>query len=219
MQRTTAIGLGTLGVAGALAASLALASAPPRKAEPARAIRPATPPKHPTMVSASPAKAAAGADAPAAPASFVVKRILRIDHPLRFGEFHWDDTGVPAGAMTITIDLGAETMSVWRGGYEIGAAAVIYGLEGKDTPVGTFPIMAKNAVHFSSIYNRAPMPWMLRLTGDGVSIHGSDMKAGYATHGCIGVPNGFAKRVFGEVSVGDRVIITRNKTMDMNGKA
>ena len=209
--------MGTLGITGLLAATLAFASASPVPAKSAPMTAPA-PRALPKKMVNTPAPKGVSAAKPA-PSSFVVKRILAIDHPLRFGEYHWDDAGVPAGPITVTIDLGAETMSVWRGGYEIAATAVIYGLEGKDTPLGTFPIMEKDAVHFSSLYNRAPMPWMLRLTGDGVSIHGSDMKAGYATHGCIGVPTSFAKRLFGQVKVGDRVIITRGKMLDLGQKA
>ncbi len=41
------------------------------------------------------------------------------------------------------------------------------------------------------------MPYMLRLTGDGVAIHDSKVEWGYATHGCIGVPVAFAKALFG----------------------
>ncbi len=40
------------------------------------------------------------------------------------------------------------------------------------------------------------MPYMLRLTNDGVAIHGSNVRQGYATHGCIGVPTDFAKLLF-----------------------
>jgi lipoprotein-anchoring transpeptidase ErfK/SrfK len=51
------------------------------------------------------------------------------------------------------------------------------------------------------------MPYTLRLTADGVSIHASDVRPGFATHGCIGVPKGFAAKLFAATSVGDEVII------------
>ena len=66
----------------------------------------------------------------------------------------------------------------------------------------------------SNIYN-APMPYMLRLTNDGISIHGSDVGDGYATHGCIGVPRAFAKRIFDAVKLGDRVIVTDGERLDL----
>ena len=51
------------------------------------------------------------------------------------------------------------------------------------------------------------MPYTLRLTGDGVSIHGSNVRCGQATHGCIGVPLAFAERLFDATKVGDEVVI------------
>lgn len=51
------------------------------------------------------------------------------------------------------------------------------------------------------------MPYTLQLTSDGVSIHGSMVRSGAATHGCIGVPLEFARRLFGQARVGDEVVI------------
>ena len=51
------------------------------------------------------------------------------------------------------------------------------------------------------------MPYMLRLTSDGVAIHGSKVRQGWATHGCIGVPLDFARLLFGAASKGDAVVI------------
>jgi lipoprotein-anchoring transpeptidase ErfK/SrfK len=51
------------------------------------------------------------------------------------------------------------------------------------------------------------MPYMLRLTEDGVAIHGSNVREGWATHGCIGVPLDFAKLLFAAASKGDPVVI------------
>jgi lipoprotein-anchoring transpeptidase ErfK/SrfK len=51
------------------------------------------------------------------------------------------------------------------------------------------------------------MPYTLRLTNDGVSIHASSVRWGAATHGCIGVPLGFAERLFNASRIGDEVEI------------
>lgn len=154
--------------------------------------------------------------APPADGPFAVKRVLQIDEPFRHGDYVWDDAGVPAGPVVITVDLKAQTLSVFRDGYEIGAAVIIYGANDKPSPVGTFPISQKDADHYSSTYD-APMPYMLRLTADGVAIHGSDVKWGNATHGCIGVPTAFAKLLFGQAKLGDKVIVTDGKMMDVTG--
>ncbi|GEO00789.1 hypothetical protein NSE01_26210 [Novosphingobium sediminis] len=143
---------------------------------------------------------------------FVVKSILKINEPIKFGQYFWDESAATAGPIVVTVDLEARTISVFRDGHEIGAAAILKGYGNKPTPTGVFPITQKDADHVSSIYE-APMPWMMRLTNDGVSIHGSKVERGYATNGCIGVPDGFAKRLFGVASLGDKVIITDGKRL------
>ena len=136
-----------------------------------------------------------------------VRSILKVPHPLTYGEFVWDDRGVPSGPVWVRVDLESQLISVFRAGHEIGTAVVLYGAERKQTPRGIFPILAKDRDHRSSTYGNAPMPYALRLTGDGVSIHGSNVRWGYATHGCIGVPLDFARRLFSEVHKGDQVVI------------
>ena len=144
--------------------------------------------------------------------AFMVKGILKIDQPLDHGDYVWDDKGVPAGPIVITIDLAAQTLSVFRAGYEIGTAVILYGAGDKPTPLGTFPITEKDAHHVSNLYD-APMPYMLRLTNDGVSIHGSEVEWAAATHGCIGVPTKFAALLFAQAKLGDHVIITNGKML------
>jgi hypothetical protein len=166
-------------------------------------------------------EAAAGeVDAPAAartvaansnPEDFVIKRVLPIDGPIRYGEWFWDDEGVPDGPLVMTVDLDARVLSVFRAGYEIGASAVLLGTQEHPTPLGAFPILTKERDNVSEKYNNAPMPYTLRLTWDGVAIHGSRVQNGYASHGCVGTPDEFARRLFEIASIGDVVIITRGK--------
>ncbi len=157
----------------------------------------------------APAPALAAVDSP-----FVVKSVLKIAEPIKFGQFFWDESAASTGPMVVTIDLEARTLSVFRDGHEIGATAILKGYGDKPTPTGVFPISQKDADHVSSIYD-APMPYMLRLTGDGVSIHASKVERGYATNGCIGVPDAFAKRLFGIAQLGDKVIITDGKRLNV----
>ncbi|TVV73838.1 L,D-transpeptidase family protein [Sphingomonas solaris] len=176
------------------------------------------------VVAAAPAPRTAPASVPATPprpmaavatavdAPFVVKRIMTLDGPLRHGGYAWDETGVPQGPLVVTVDIAAEVISVFRDGYEIGTAAIVYGAGNKPTPLGTFAISQKDANHVSSLYD-APMPYMMRLTSDGVAIHGSLVEWNAATHGCIGVPTPFAKLLFGQAKLGDRVIITNGKRL------
>ena len=164
---------------------------------------------------ASVAAASAPAPAPADP-NFTVRRILDIPGPLKMGEHHWDESGAPAdGPIVITVDLEAQVLSIFRGGYEIGAAAILYGRDDKPTPLGAFPITQKKAKHVSNLYG-SPMPYMMRMTNDGISIHGSDSVApGFATHGCVAVPVAFAEKLFAAAKLGDIVIVTKGKTLEM----
>jgi lipoprotein-anchoring transpeptidase ErfK/SrfK len=173
----------------------------------------------PVQVAATATTSVADAEPASAPSlavdqAFVIKRILPIKGAIKYGEWHWDETGVPAGPIVITVDLDARVISVFRNGYEIGTAAVLLGTEDKPTPLGVFPITEKDRNHVSNLYD-APMPYMMRLTNDGITLHGSKVEWGYASHGCVGMPETFAGKVFGVAKVGDRVFITRGKTVGM----
>jgi lipoprotein-anchoring transpeptidase ErfK/SrfK len=174
----------------------------------------------PPMTTPAPALTKAAAVAPAAPiamapADLTVRRVLDVPEPMRIGDWRWDEAGVAAGPTVITVDLAAGMLSIFRGGYEIGTAAIVYGGDTKPTPLGTFPITQKDAHHISNLYH-AEMPYMQRLTDDGVTIHGTEgIQSGWATHGCVGVPVAFAKKLFGATKLGDPVIVTSGKRLAM----
>ena len=162
-----------------------------------------------------PTEVAAATPAPqpaAASDALVIKRILPIEGPMKYGEWHWDDKGVPEGPLVITVDLEARVMSVFRDGYEIGAAVAMLGTDEHPTPLGTFPILHKQRHNVSEKYDNAPMPFSMFLTTDGIAIHGGrSVENGYASHGCIAIPTEMAEKVFAIAKKGDKVIITRGK--------
>jgi hypothetical protein len=138
--------------------------------------------------------------------SETIRSILNIDRPMRYGDFVWNEDGVPTGPVWVRVDLKRQLLSVFRAGHEIGSAVILYGAGDKQSPTGAFPVLQKAADYRSRTYD-ADMPFMLRLTADGVAIHGAAVRRGAATHGCIGVPTAFARRLFEEVRLGDRVVI------------
>ena len=153
--------------------------------------------------------------------AYRVKSVLDVRHPFVHGDWYWDEKDAPAGQnvkggggkIVVTIDLKAQVLSVFRDGHEIGTAVMIYGADIKPTPLGVFNVSFRKAKHVSSIYG-APMPYTLRLTNDGVSIHGSEaMRPDAATHGCVGVPIPFAKKLFDVVRMGDVVIVSNGETL------
>ena len=135
-----------------------------------------------------------------------IRTLLNIRSAMRYGEYRWNEEGVPSGPLWVRVDLRRQLLSVIRGQDEIGTTVILYGADLKPTPVGNFQVLARFKDHRSGPYG-APMPYTLRLTTDGVSIHGSNVHSGAATHGCIGVPVAFAKKLFDQVRVGDEVLI------------
>lgn len=150
---------------------------------------------------------------------FVIKSILPIEGSIRYGDWFWDESAAPAaGKLVVTVDLEARVISAFRDGHEIGTAVALLGTQSHPTPLGTFPILTKEKDNVSEKYNNAPMPHTLRLTWDGIAIHGSPVMNGYASHGCIGVPDEFAAMLFAAAKRGDKVIITRGKMVGVGDK-
>lgn len=150
---------------------------------------------------------------------FVIKSILPVEGSFRYGDWYWDESAAPqSGKLVITVDLEARVISAFRDGHEIGTAVALLGTRQHPTPLGTFPILTKERNNVSEKYNNAPMPFTLRLTWDGIAIHGSPVMNGYASHGCIGVPDEFAAKLFAAAGRGDKVIITRGKMVSVGDK-
>lgn len=119
----------------------------------------------------------------------------------------WSDDGGD-GPLSVVISLADQRAYVYRDGAMIAAADVSTGRDGKETPVGAFPILEKEVRHRSNRYDSAPMPYMERLTWGGVAIHAGSTPGYRTSHGCIHVPLGFAKKLYGATDIGTLVEIT-----------
>jgi len=86
-------------------------------------------------------------------------------------------------------------------------APVSTGVKGRETPAGVFAVVEKNKDHHSSLYDDAWMPNMLRITWNGIALHGGPLPGYAASHGCVRMPYGFAEKLFAKVPMGMRVII------------
>jgi lipoprotein-anchoring transpeptidase ErfK/SrfK len=205
-------------LAGDDAVTLSASPAPPAAADEAAQQTPRAPAAR--MIGAKPRTLPAPAPLTRAGNDpFVIKSILPIEGPIRYGDWFWDESAAPrSGKLVITVDLEARVISVFRDGHEIGTAVALLGTREHPTPLGTFPILSKERDNVSEKYNNAPMPWTLRLTWDGIAIHGSPVMNGYASHGCIGVPDAFAARLFAAAERGDKVIITRGRMIGIGDK-
>jgi L,D-transpeptidase catalytic domain/SPOR domain len=96
----------------------------------------------------------------------------------------------------ITISLDSQQMHVFRDGILWRSSPVSTGKRGKETPQGVFAILQKKKFHRSNLYSNAPMPFMQRLTWDGIAIHAGQLPGYPASHGCIRIPREFASELF-----------------------
>ena len=127
------------------------------------------------------------------------------------GQYVWEANGALAGPLLLTINLTAQRIMVYRDGALIAASSISTGSAGRDTPTGVFTILEKKVTHRSSTYDNAPMPFMQRLTSKGIAIHAGDLPGYPASHGCIRLPNEFAKLLYGVTELGTPVMITDDK--------
>jgi hypothetical protein len=143
---------------------------------------------------------------PAAAAAEPAKPLIETAS-LKPGEFVWQPERAPVGAVEIVVSIPLQRAYVYRGGTLIGLTTVSTGRPGHRTPTGKFDILEKHARHFSKKYNNAPMPYMQRLTWDGIALHAGHIPGTPASHGCVRLPLDFARNLFGVTSVGATVHI------------
>lgn len=124
------------------------------------------------------------------------------------GQFAWHPEAAPDGAVSIIVSVPLQIAYVYRANMLIGVSTVSTGKPGHETPTGTFPILEKQVKHRSTLYNDAPMPFMQRLTWDGVALHAGDIPGYPASHGCVRLPAAFAELLFKATRLGASVTIT-----------
>ena len=130
---------------------------------------------------------------------------------LKPGEFLWYPQIAPEGPVVLVVSLDEQRAYVYRNGIAIGVTTISSGKTGKETPTGVFTILQKNKDHRSNLYNDAPMPYMQRLTWDGIALHGGHLPGYPASHGCVRLPQAFAEKLFGITRFGDSVVVANAK--------
>ena len=96
---------------------------------------------------------------------------------------------------------------MYRGTALVAVTTVSTGKQGRETPVGSYPVLQKDVLHHSNLYDDAAMPFMQRLTWDGVAIHAGANPGFPASHGCVRVPTGFARKLFAATRIGTQVTV------------
>lgn len=123
------------------------------------------------------------------------------------GDFIWQPERAGNGQLIVVVSLPEQRAHVYRNGIRIGVSTISSGKPGKETPTGTFEILQKKRTHFSNLYNNAPMPFMQRLTWDGIALHAGKIPGYPASSGCVRLPLAFAEQLFEETERGMLVVI------------
>ncbi len=130
------------------------------------------------------------------------------------GDFIWEPERTGNGQLVVVVSIPEQRAHVYRNGIRIGVSTISSGKPGKETPTGTFEILQKKRTHFSNLYNNAPMPFMQRLTWDGIALHAGKIPGYPASSGCVRLPLAFAEQLFAETERGMLVVIADEGTHD-----
>jgi lipoprotein-anchoring transpeptidase ErfK/SrfK len=114
------------------------------------------------------------------------------------------------GVLAVVISIDKQQLTLYSDGHPIAHSRVSTGVPGHPTPTGVFSIIEKDRWHRSNIYDNAPMFYMQRITWSGVAMHQGVVPNGPASHGCIRLPEAFARQMWGITKLGVRVIVTQS---------
>ena len=151
---------------------------------------------------------ACAAPAPAQRVEIGAGSVVETVANLRAGQYIWEPVVAPHGPMVLIVNTHSQRALLFRNGVPIAATTVSTGRTGRETPTGVFTVLEKQVVHHSSKYDNAPMPYMQRLTWQGVALHAGHLPGYPASHGCIRMPEFMAENFFKSVSTGTPVTIT-----------
>lgn len=174
---------------------------------------------------------------PSSPAQLPVRVAIpvRPQAPPRVLAAIWSQI-VPSEKITsLVVHVRQQKLFVYQGKKLAAIAPVCTGNATHPTPMGRFTIIQKDRNHLSSRYGcfvdnatgrivdanavigqrpppgthyeAAEMPNFLRITGDGVGLHGGYLPGFAASHGCIRLPKSFASEIFELVQDGTPVSV------------
>lgn len=182
----------------AIAPSLALAQAEPPTpvTEPAKIAPP------PVVIEPAPMPA----QTPTKPPAPAPKKKAFSDG-LKPGQYVWEKRANSAKDLRIVAVIDIQRIYVFDGNTLVAFSTMSTGKKGHATPTGWFKILQKNVDHKSNLYSNAPMPYMQRLTWDGIALHAGYIPGYAASHGCLRLPLPFAKALYGVTKMDQPVIV------------
>jgi lipoprotein-anchoring transpeptidase ErfK/SrfK len=108
---------------------------------------------------------------------------------------------LPDPTLRISIDISAQSLSIYSRGERQGSYKVSTGKTGYSTPRGSWRVQRMARVHWSRQF-KAPLPHAIFFVG-GVAIHatkGVHKLGTRASHGCVRMSPGDAAKVYGMVA-------------------
>lgn len=125
---------------------------------------------------------------------------------------------VQLGEKRVEVSISEQKLRAWQGDIMVMETNISSGRPGHATPRGKFKAgPVKDVMHYSRLYDNAPMPWSVQVHGD-VFIHGyHSVPRRPASHGCIRMPltgKNAARYFFGWVDLGTPVTIAEGFTVD-----
>ncbi|MBS1721646.1 MAG: L,D-transpeptidase family protein [Armatimonadetes bacterium] len=92
------------------------------------------------------------------------------------------------GTKRVEVSIEEQLLRAWQGDILVMETNISSGRSGHSTPRGNFAARTKARMHYSRLYDNAPMPWSVQVNGD-IFIHGYRSVPRYpASHGCIRMP-------------------------------
>lgn len=114
------------------------------------------------------------------------------------GLIAWMSAAPATADILIEVEKSSQTMTVTLDGSRLYVWSVSTGRRDRWTPNGSFKPFWLHADHYSSKYNRAPMPHSIFFNGD-IAIHGTTevgMLGNRASHGCVRLHREHAAKLF-----------------------
>jgi lipoprotein-anchoring transpeptidase ErfK/SrfK len=114
------------------------------------------------------------------------------------------------GPLLLIVSIPKQTITLYDAVGVVVVSPISSGTSANPTPTGIFSVIERNWWHRSNIYSAAPMPYMQRITWEGVALHAGELPGYAASHGCVRLPYDFALRLWKTTKIGARVIISHD---------
>lgn len=125
---------------------------------------------------------------------------------LKPGQYKWRDVDA-GGPERFVISLSDQMAYFYRGDTLVAATTISTGRDSKPTPVGIFSVLNKTPMYRSKKYDNAAMPFAQFFDPAGIALHAGYVGDSPNSHGCVHLPASFAKKLYGETSIGMPIYI------------